>query len=372
MTAAFIERLTPAIGGVRVAVKDVFDVAGLPTTLGSRLVSGQASPAAEDAACLSGVRAAEARGEAVIVGKTNLHELAFGATGTNPWFGTPVNPLDACLIPGGSSSGSAVAIATGEADVALGTDTAGSVRVPAACCGVAAIMATPGRIANGGLWPLSSTLDSVGIFARTVPTLRTGLRLIDPTLGPAQAQFAGVVGFLNRDAHPAIHAAVTAVLAKAELTVVSIDLGLWDRATAAGRALVDGEAWRLHGDRFGARLAELAPDVAGRLRAGREVDDNTISWARGVQTRWRAQVAEQLSLVEVLVLTTLSAFPPHLAAAQRIYDIRNTLPINVAGLPALVVPVPARPYPASLQVIGQSYSEELLLEVGVRLTAAMA
>lgn len=372
MTATFIERLSPAHGGIRFAVKDVFDVAGLPTTLGSRLVSRQASPAVADAVCLSGVRSAEARGEAAIVGKTNLHELAFGATGTNPWFGTPVNPLDPRLIPGGSSSGSAVAVATGEADVALGTDTAGSVRVPAACCGVPAIMATPGRVAKDGLWPLSSTLDSVGIFARTVPALAAGLRLIDPTLGTGPAGFAGVVGVVRRDAHPAIHAAVTTALAEAELSVISIHLELWNQAAAAGRVLVDYEAWHLHGDRFGAQLAQLAPDVADRLRAGRKVEEKTISWARGVRTHWRAQVAEQFTRAEVLVLPTLSDFPPRLDAAHRIYDIRSTLPVNVAGLPALVVPIPARPYPASLQVIGQPNSEELLLGVGARLAAAVS
>ena len=331
MTAAFIERLTPASGGIRVAVKDVFDVAGLPTTLGSRLVAAQASPAAQDAACLAGVRAAEARGEAAIVGKTNLHELAFGATGTNPWFGTPANPLDALLIPGGSSSGSAVAVAAGEADVALGTDTAGSVRVPAACCGIAAIMATPGRIPGGGLWPLSSTLDSVGIFARSVQALRAGLRLVDPTLGAARPPLAGVVGLVSRDAHPMIQAAVVTALTKAELTIVPIDLGLWDRAAAAGRTLVDGEAWGLHGQRFGAHLAELAPDVADRLRAGREVGDDRLAGARGLQTSWQAQLAGLLRRVEVLAVPTLSDFPPQLTTARRIYEIRNTLPVNVAG-----------------------------------------
>ena len=113
-------------------------MAGVPTTAGSRAVEQSAAPATADAACLAGARAAGAR----IVGKTNLHELAMLPLGTNPWFGTPVNPLDPALIPGGSSSGSAVAVATGEADVALGSDTGGSIRIPAACCGITGLKTT--------------------------------------------------------------------------------------------------------------------------------------------------------------------------------------------------------------------------------------
>src|SRR4051812_38871685 len=127
----FITKLDTTGDGPRVAVKDIADVAGVPTTAGCRALERTAQPATADAACLAGVRAAGAR----IVGKANLHELAMLPIGTNPWFGTPVNPLDLALVPGGSSSGSAVAVATDDADVAIGSDTGGSVRVPSACCG---------------------------------------------------------------------------------------------------------------------------------------------------------------------------------------------------------------------------------------------
>ena len=123
---------------------------GEQTTAGCRAVAGRAAPALRDAACLAGARAAGAR----IVGRTNLHELALGVTGVNPWYGTPVNPLDPALVPGGSSSGSAVAVATGEADVAYGSDTGGSVRIPAACCGIAGLKTTWGRVPLDGVWPL--------------------------------------------------------------------------------------------------------------------------------------------------------------------------------------------------------------------------
>src|SRR5580700_318297 len=142
--------------GPRVAVKDLIDVIGVPTTAGCKAVADKAQPAVADAPCLAGARIAGA----AIVGKANLHELAFGGAGTNQWFGTPVNPLDPALLPGGSSSGSAVAVAEGEADYGYGTDTGGSVRIPAAFCGLAGLKTTHGRISRDGVWPLAPSLDS--------------------------------------------------------------------------------------------------------------------------------------------------------------------------------------------------------------------
>src|SRR5580658_6019632 len=151
----FITRFDTTGSGVRLAVKDLIDMEGVPTTAGSRAVAERAVPALTDAACLAGARAQGAR----IVGKVNLHELAFGATGKNPWFGTPTNPLDPRLVPGGSSSGSAVAVANGDADVAYGSDTGGSVRIPSACCGTAGLKTTWGRVSLDGVFPLAPSLD---------------------------------------------------------------------------------------------------------------------------------------------------------------------------------------------------------------------
>src|ERR1019366_2618416 len=155
-------------------VKDLIEMEGQPTTAGCRAVAERAHPAPSDAACLAGARAAGAR----IVGRTNLHELALGVTGVNPWFGTPVNPLDPALVPGGSSSGSAVAVATGEADVAYGSDTGGGIRIPAACCGIAGLKTTWGRIPLEGVWPLAPSFDTVGPMARDVAGLVTGMALL--------------------------------------------------------------------------------------------------------------------------------------------------------------------------------------------------
>src|SRR2546430_11064162 len=166
--ATFITRLETTGTGLRLAVKDLIDMAGLPTTAGSEAVVHGAAPAANDAACLAGTRMAEAAGEGRVVGQANLHELAFGASGINDTFGTPVNPLDPSRIPGGSSSGSAVAVGGDEADLAFGTDTGGSVRVPSACCGTAGLKTTHGRVPPEGVWPPASSLDTLGPMARDV------------------------------------------------------------------------------------------------------------------------------------------------------------------------------------------------------------
>src|SRR6202034_475935 len=170
-----------------------------------RAVAHEAAPAGADAACLAGARAAGAR----IVGRTNLHELALGVTGVNPWYGTPINPLDPALVPGGSSSGSAVAVATGEADVAYGSDTGGSVRIPAACCGITGLKTTWGRIPLDGVWPLAPSFDTVGPMARTVGGLVTGMQLLEPGFTVADLDGADLaVGRLPIDGDPAISAAL--------------------------------------------------------------------------------------------------------------------------------------------------------------------
>src|SRR6204780_735437 len=190
--------------GIRLAVKDLIDVAGTPTTAGSRALAATAAAAERDARCLAGARAAGAR----IVGKANLSELALGASGVNEYFGTPVNPLDPTRVPGGSSSGSAVAVANGEADVAYGSDTGGSVRIPAACCGTTGLKTTWGRLPLTGVWPLAPSFDTVGPMARTVEGLVTGMELLEPGFSVAGQEGSDlVIGRVPIEADPALTAA---------------------------------------------------------------------------------------------------------------------------------------------------------------------
>jgi amidase len=174
--ATFIDRSQIGAAGTPVAVKDLIDIAGLPTTAGCRAIERAALPAASDAPCMAGLRAAIRAGGARVIGKTNLDELAMGSTGVNDWFGTPRNPLDPRLIPGGSSSGSAVAVGSGEAELAIGTDTGGSVRVPAACCGVVGLKTTHGRTMEVNLAGLPALAQPV----RSAGPLPASLQLVGP------------------------------------------------------------------------------------------------------------------------------------------------------------------------------------------------
>src|SRR5215472_3203318 len=224
----FITRLDHAGDGIRLAVKDLIDIAGVPTTAGSRAVAETAVPAEADAPCLAGARSAGA----AIVGKVNLHELAYGASGVNDYFGTPVNPLDPVRVPGGSSSGSAVAVADGDADIAYGSDTGGSIRIPAAFCGVTGLKTTHGRISLTGVWPLAPSLDTVGPMARDVAGVAAGMALLEPEFA-VDVPSAGRIGRIRPagiDVDPVIDAAVDAALTRCGVEVIDVDLPGWGAA----------------------------------------------------------------------------------------------------------------------------------------------
>jgi amidase len=372
VVATFITRFDTAGGGLRLAVKDLIDMAGVPTTAGCRAVADAASPAAADAACLAGARAAEREGRLRIVGKTNLHELAFGVSGVNPWYGTPVNPLDPRLVPGGSSSGSAVAVGSREADVAYGTDTGGSVRIPSACCGTVGLKTTWGRVPLDGVFPLAPSLDTVGPMARDVAGVVAGMTLLEPGFAPDPIAPRSV-GRLRVPCDPVIEEAIDAALARAELDVRDIELPGWHAARAAAVTILLAEAWASDREILERHPAHVGPDVAGRLRMGARITAADVDGARAAQGRWQAELQRVFERVELLALPVLTAFPPPLERADELADIRCTLPVNLAGVPALALPVPtAGPLPASLQLVGPANSEERLVAAGLRIEAAVA
>ena len=305
------------------------------------------------------------------MGKTNLHELAAMATGVNPWFGTPENPFDPALIPGGSSSGSAVAVATGEADVAYGTDTGGSVRIPAACCGTVGLKTTWGRIPTEGVWPLSPSLDTVGPMAADVANVVVGMQLLEPGFTAAGAA-ASVIGRLRLPGiDPDIDAAVDAALASAELEVVDIDVPGWAGANDIFSPVILVEAWRADGhlDRSG-----ISPDVAAMIGLGPSMEpryDEAMARLR----QWRCDVTAVFDRVQLLALPTLRTLPPVIEGADVINLISLCFPANVAGLPALSLPVPMAGgdggVPASLQLVGPHHGEELLCAAGAVVEAAV-
>src|ERR1700733_4556280 len=278
-------------GGIRLAVKDLIDVAGVPTTAGSRALAATAVAAERDAPCLAGARAAGAR----IVGKANLHELALGASGVNEYFGPPVNPLDPSLVPGGSSSGSAVAVADGEADLAYGSDTGGSVRVPAAFCGITGLKTTHGRIPLDGVWPLAPSLDTSGPMARDVAGVAAGLALLEPgfAVDAAAATRIGRIRPAGVDVDPVIDAAVDAALARCGVEGIDVDLPGWNSARRTCDVIVDGEVAVSHRPLVAdpARRDMLTPRVRTSLAGAQALTSAQLLEARAEQERWRTAMA---------------------------------------------------------------------------------
>lgn len=354
--------------GPRLAVKDCIDVAGTPTTAGCRAIAEDAQPARFDAPVVATARAAGAR----IVGKTNLTELCRHADGVNPWTGTPRNPLDPERIPGGSSSGSAVAVARDEADVGYGTDTGGSVRVPAACCGIAGLKTTTGRVPTHGVFEFSRTLDTVGPMARDVAGLAVGMGLLEPGFAAARTyDRPRTVGRLRLPGvAPDLDQAVDAALTAADITATDVTLPDWDDWVAAANTIMTAEGYPAHRhllDRAD-RLEER--HVAG-IRAGAEIPAQRVVECRRVAWRARRLVAGLLDSYGALALPTMQTLPVPLGEPAATTYL--TVPVNLLGLPAVALPVPRAGggFPASVQLVGGWFGEEELLALAALVEAAV-
>lgn len=374
----FITRLDPGEGdGETLAVKDCIDVEGVPTTMGSAVVAATAEPAARDAACLAGFRAAGVR----IVGKTNLHELCFGATGVNPHFGTARNPLDPRRIPGGSSSGSAVAVATGQADLALGTDTAGSVRNPAACCGVVGLKTTLGRISLEGVGPLAPSMDTVGPLARDVAGIVAAMGMLEPGFVPVDLGRAEIrlVRFGGLDTDHRIDEAIDSALAVAGITTVPVSLQGWTQAHQDGLDLMYAEALDSDRELVERAARRLSPDVRARFARAASLDVDHVAAVRAHRDAWRDELGDAIAGGDALVLPGLPIFPPFLRDLDPASNVA-AVAVSYAGFPALCLPVPTTdgpptvdgtPYPASLQLVGRPGDEERLVAIAARIEAAV-
>ena len=363
----WIVRLDAPGDGPRLAVKDCIDVEGLPTTVGCPLIAEQASPAVRDAAVVAAARRAGAR----IVGKTNLAELCWSAVGVNPWSGTPVNPADPRRIPGGSSSGSAVAVAAGEADVALGTDTGGSVRIPAACCGIAGLKTTWGRVPVDGVYPLAPSLDTVGPLGADVAAVELGMRLIEPGFAVGSCELA--VGRIRPriDIDPTTDAAVDAALAAAGLRVADVAGFDFRAVNGAGNVLIDVEAYQAN-EHLLQELDRLSPRTRRNMTESAAVTADERDAADRTRRELRDWFNTMLDRHPFLAMPTLAGPPPLLGERGMSLTVL-TMPANLAGLPALALPVPGGQAGllASLQLIGPSGGEEQLIALGRVIEAAL-
>ena len=367
---------------LRVAIKDNIDMKGVITTAGSELFEKTHKPAEEDATCLAHVR----RDYVKIIGKTNLTEFAVSPSGFNEYFGTPINPLKKGAIPGGSSSGNAVALASGMADVAIGTDTAGSIRVPAACCGIVGLKTTFGLVSLKGVHPIEPRhLDTVGPMARNIEDTVKGMELLQPGFAGKYASEKAAwsdghrirVGRLKlKGTDPDIDAAIDDALAKAGFQVVPLGDEItraWDQAKADGNIVAAAGAW-VSDNKY-----QLALGVTARTKAviltGQVTYTTTYRAALGRRAAWQQTLANVFQKVDFIALPTLQKSPPELPLLNLrigilealVLQIQNTVAVNFAGNPALAMPVPVKNEKiplTSLQLIGPRLSEASLLNAG--------
>ncbi|MBA4748179.1 MAG: amidase [Sphingopyxis sp.] len=349
-------------GLFQIAVKDCIDIAGLPTVAGSAALA-DAAAAERNADVVSALLKAGC----TIIGKTNMHELAYGVTGINAWTGTAVNPLFPDLVPGGSSSGSAVAVAEGLVDFAIGTDTGGSIRTPAACCGVFGLKPTFGQISREGASPRESSLDCIGPFARSKAMIETAMAMMVPDYVPRG--FGGLRHVVVRPEGvdplvlDAFDAAIAPFSADAPQAVLP---GIGD-AYAANIAIIAAETYAAFGHLLPSGL--LGEDVAARLAAAASVDAARLAEAEAVRSRFTAAVDALLETNDVIVMPTMPCFPIPLAEATSPAEaLRMTAlvrPFNLSGHPALTVPVlSAQGLPVGIQVIGRRGEDEAVCAFG--------
>lgn len=370
---ALLSRFHLGGSGPTVAIKDCIDIAGQPTCGGSAALA-DARPAAQHADV---VRRLLADGWQ-ITARANMHELAYGMTGINEWNGTAVNPQDAARMPGGSSSGSASAVGAGLVDVSIGSDTGGSIRLPAACCGVAGFKPTYGRVSRAGAWPQASTLDCVGPFARNMDLIISAMASIAPgfDLAAARAPQAGArVKLVQADADPAIAAAVQAAFDATGWTGTPTGLADMQAAFEAGMVLINRETHTAFGHLLG--QGSLGADIEKRLAAAGATSDEAVARAEQVRGAFTAAVDAALADADALLMPTLPALPPTLA------EIRNgasvlTLsalvrPFNLSGHPALSIPVPiaGSKLKAGLQLVGRKGDDETICALGLHLEQAL-
>lgn len=373
---------------LRLAVKDLIDMRGVVTTGGSEFLAKNSPPAKRDAKCLAIAREREVQ----FVGKTNTTELAVVASGINEYFGTPRNPVSRRrVIPGGSSSGSAVAVANGQADVAFGTDTAGSVRIPAACCGVVGLKTTFGLVPLDGVYPIApSHLDTVGPLARDVAGVVQGMDLLQRgfaaqyrragAVQPAAAQLR--IGRLYLDGTAAkVDRAVDDALAGAKFQVVKLDAAFrdkWLQAQEDATTVAAVNAWlydRQFSNETGVTVRTKTVFALGAVQYR-----TTYPAALRRQREWQNVVRRAFKKVDFIALPTLQKLPPRIplfggtvAFEARVLALQNTAAVNLAGVPAVAIPVPVRDRAVpktSLQLIGPRRSEAALLNAARLIEAA--
>jgi aspartyl-tRNA(Asn)/glutamyl-tRNA(Gln) amidotransferase subunit A len=363
----FITTIEPVGPGLRVAIKDLFETDGVRTTYGSAIFADHIPGASAEA-----VLRLEAGGY-TSCGKANLHEFAYGITSENEHYGRVPNPLAADRTSGGSSSGCAAALAAGLADAALGTDSGGSIRIPAACCGVTGFKPTYGLVPIAGCFPLAPSFDHAGPLARDVEGCERMLGALVPQHTPMSVALSDLrvgIGWTGM-ADPLVQACVETAAGQFG-ACAALDLPL-DSDTSAlfGRevAVVHHDLWRDHREAYGA-------EVAWKVERAMAVTDAEAEEAGRARQRFREQIAVLTAGVDLVVTPTVAMVaPPAALGEQPIRErmLQFTYPWNAVGAPALALPCGAAEdgLPASVQIIGRPGDDALVLAAGRELEHAL-
>jgi aspartyl-tRNA(Asn)/glutamyl-tRNA(Gln) amidotransferase subunit A len=369
--------------GTIVSIKDLFDVVGEPTRAGSKILAEEAVPAKADATVVQRLRAAGA----VIVAKTNMTEFAFSGIGANPHFGTPGNPRDRSRVPGGSSAGAPISVADGMCDIAIGTDTGGSVRIPASLCGLVGFKPSRQRVPTDGAFPLSTTLDSIGPIGKSVADCAAAdavmagediLPLEPITL--AGLRFGVAEGLpLDRldDTVAAAFALAVKRLDDAGVRVTHETLALFDdmgEINAKG-GISPFEACAIHRDRMNRRAADIDPNVRARIERGCATSPEDYADMVRQRDRLVQAMDARLATLDALLMPTTSIVAPTIVevadpkifAARNAAVLRNTAIVNFFDLCAISLPLQAK-LPVGLMLIARNDHDHRLL----RLAAATA
>lgn len=375
------------LAGVPFAVKNLFDVAGLPTRAGSK-INRDLAPAKRDATLIERLEAAGA----VLVGALNMGEYAYDFTGENVHDGPSRNPHDTTRMTGGSSGGSGSAVGGALVPIALGSDTNGSIRVPSSFCGIFGLKPTYGRLSRARSFPFVASLDHLGPLARSVTDLALAYdamqgpdaddgacttRGLEPTLpliaNPvSDLRIAIAGGYFQKNVFPEAVEAVSRV-AKALGATRVVDVPEAARARAAAYVITTTEGASLHLDRLRKRPNDFDPAVRDRLIAGAMVPAALVDRAQKFRRWYRAQLAEIFKSVDVLLAPATPCTAPKLGQVNFNLDgvdmpVRanigiHTQPISFIGLPVVAVPVPLEPLPIGVQIIAAPWREDIALRV---------
>ena len=374
------------IHGLPISIKDLIDIAGQPTTAASRVRSGHV--AAEDALLVRRLRDAGA----VIIGKTNLHEFALGTTSEESAYGAVRNPHDTSRSAGGSSGGSAAAVATGMGLASIGSDTGGSIRIPAAACGVVGLKPSLGEVPLDGVVPLSKTFDHGGPITRNVEDAATIWAVLTDRARPqldAPAPSTVKLGALGDYFTALLQGEVRTAFDGAITTLRSAGVNVVARAVAGTQNIVDTyinislpEAAQWHAPTLDSRAGDYQPPVRERLQRGRTISAVSYLEARDARDALQNAVDAALEGCDALVLPTLPILAPTLGSTDVKMDsgealvvraamLRLTQLFNVTGHPAISLPIATSGLPVGLQLVGRRDNTAELLDVALTIERAL-